>query len=49
MLKWLIKSMVKKVGVKAVLFFVIEQAVKATPSKKDDKFFEDMKDFLADY
>ena len=49
MLKWLIKTMVKKVGVKAVLFFVIEQAVKATPSEKDDRFFEDMKTFLADY
>ena len=49
MLKWLIKGMVKKVGIKAVLFFVIEQAVKATPSKKDDKFIEDMKKFLAEY
>ena len=49
MLKWLIKGMVKKVGIKAVLFFVMEQAVKATPSKKDDEFVEDMKNFLADY
>ena len=49
MLKKLIQRMVKKWGAKKLLFYVLEQCVKATKSKKDDKMLEDVKLFLEDY
>ena len=49
MLKRLIQRMVKKWGAKKLLFFVLEQCVKATKSGKDDKMLEEMKTLLADY
>ena len=41
--------MVKKWGAKKLLFYVLEQCVKATKSKKDDEMLEDVKLFLEDY
>jgi len=49
MFKKLIQRMVKKWGAKKLLFYVLEQCVKATRSKKDDKMLEDVKLFLEDY
>ena len=49
MLKKIIQRMVKKWGAKKLLFFVLDQCVKVTKSKKDDKMLEDVKMLLEDY
>ena len=45
----IIRATVRKIGAKNLLFLVLEQAVKATKSKKDDKMLEEVKLFLEDY
>ena len=45
----IIRATVRKIGARKLLFLVLEQAVKATKSKKDDKMMEDVKMFLEAY
>tara|TARA_R100000458_G_C8238183_1_gene217949 strand:+ start:797 stop:955 length:159 start_codon:yes stop_codon:yes gene_type:complete len=45
----IIRATVRKIGAKKLLFLVLEQAVRATKSKKDDKMLEDVKKFLENY
>ena len=45
-LKMLITKLAKKIGMKKLLFFVGDIAVKATKSKKDDKIWKKVKKVL---
>ena len=49
MLSSYIKKQVKKHGAKAFIIKVIDFVVKATPSKKDDKMWKEIKQIIKKY